>query len=667
MPPKAATLRTARGEVLRVKSPAEFFSENKNIAGFDNPGKSLYTTIRELIENSLDACEAAGVLPDIEVTLHEIDKAALDKLVGITTHERLDTTLFEKASKEAKKRSGGGSSAADADGDGVKGKQETLYYKVMVRDNGCGMPHETIPDSLGRVLAGSKYGVRQTRGKFGLGAKMALIWSKQSTGLPVEVRSATSPDKLLSVCVLDIDIRQNEPRTKLFEQVPNTSRVQGTEISFVVGGNWSKYRSYIVRYMRQIAVITPYARFKLSVHPVGESKTLVLEYARRSDEMPRVPTTIKHHPASVHVELLSSLMTESKEKLLAKFLTKEFSCVSATLAAKLLKEVRLPIDTQVSALDHKATVQLAHLMKEVQFDDPPMECLGPVGEYNLRLGIIKELAPDMVATHQDAGCTHEGHPTIVEAGVCLGGKDAKPGVTVYRFANRIPLLFEGGGDVATQVSKRRIHWAAYKMRHNLDKIGVFVSLVSTKVPFKGTGKEYIGDDIPEVQAAVKRAIERCCLQLKAKIARQRALADEKEKRKNLTKYIPDVSRALFGMLETLAKDAEGDGGEDAAAGGGGAASVGGGGASKRIREAAHEDLVSQVRAKRLNEETLSTKLREHVETCDATAALESVEATKATMPRQDLFLGPFNEARETLPPMHHARFVLQLPKGVLLG
>ena len=142
---------------LQTKSPAEFFADNKNIAGFDNPGKSRSTTTRELVENSLDACEAAGVLPDIEVTLHEIDKPALDKLVGITTHERLDTTLFEKASKEAKKRSGGGgSSAADGDGDGGKGKQETLYYKVMVRDNGCGMPHETIPDSLGRVLAGAR-------------------------------------------------------------------------------------------------------------------------------------------------------------------------------------------------------------------------------------------------------------------------------------------------------------------------------------------------------------------------------------------------------------------------------------------------------------------------------------------------------------------------------
>ena len=137
-------------------------------------------------------------------------------------------------------------------------------------------------------------------------------------------------------------------------------------------------------------------------------------------------------------------------------------------------------------------------MRDAQFEPPSGECLSPVGEYNLRLGIMKELRPELVATFQDSVCSHEGHPLIVEAGVCLGGRDAKPGITVYRFANRIPLLFEGGADVATQVSKRRINWASYKMRHNLDKIGIFVSLVSTKVPFKGTGKEYIGDDIPEV-------------------------------------------------------------------------------------------------------------------------------------------------------------------------
>ena len=152
-------------------------------------------------------------------------------------------------------------------------------------------------------------------------------------------------------------------------------------------------------------------------------------------------------------------------------------------------------------------------MRDVKFDTPTADCLSPVGEYNLRLGIMKELQPDLVATFQDSVCSHEGHPLVVEAGVSLGGKDAKPGLTVYRFANRIPLLFEGGADVATQVSKRRINWASYKIRQHQDKIGIFISLVSTKIPFKGTGKEYIGDDIPEVQAAVKRALERCCLQV----------------------------------------------------------------------------------------------------------------------------------------------------------
>lgn len=46
-------------------------------------------------------------------------------------------------------------------------------------------------------------------------------------------------------------------------------------------------------------------------------------------------------------------------------------------------------------------------------------------------------------------------------------------------------------------------WNSYKINQTQDKIGVFVSIVSTKIPFKGTGKEYIGDDISEIANAVK--------------------------------------------------------------------------------------------------------------------------------------------------------------------
>ena len=167
MAPKAAAggIKTSRGEVLRFKSPAEFFSENKNIAGFDNPGKSLYTTIRELVENSLDACESVNTLPEIDISVEEIDGAMLNAELGVKNFKRLDSSLFEK---EGKKKGGAAAAAAaaaaDDDGDGggkAKGKKpkgsETLYYRVTVKDNGCGMRHEQIPDMLGRVLSGSKY------------------------------------------------------------------------------------------------------------------------------------------------------------------------------------------------------------------------------------------------------------------------------------------------------------------------------------------------------------------------------------------------------------------------------------------------------------------------------------------------------------------------------
>jgi hypothetical protein len=121
---------------------------------------------------------------------------------------------------------------------------------------------------------------------------------------------------------------------------------------------------------------------------------------------------------------------------------------------------------------------------------------------------------------------------------------------VHRFANRIPLLFEGGADVAT-ASARRIEWSKYKIDHKTDTITVFVSLVSTRVPFKGTGKEYIGDDIPEIREAVMRALQACCSQLKVKILRALEARTRLSRRKNLTKYVPDVVRALMAGLKSI--------------------------------------------------------------------------------------------------------------------
>ena len=207
-----------------------------------------------------------------------------------------------------------------------------------------------------------------------------------------------------------------------------------------------------------------------------------------------------------------------------------------------------------TALSKKQVHQLTHLLQEAKFDKPSSECLSPAGEYNLRLGIIKELQPDMVATFRDEAGVSEGHPFVVEAAVSVGGR-CKPGVNVYRYANRIPLLFEGSNDVVSVVCNKHVRWSAYRIKINTDRIGVFVSIVSSKVPFKGTSKEYIGDDRGVLHESVKRSVVGCCLQLKRRIASRQRERDREERKKLFKRYIPDVTRTVWGVLTLMQHDA----------------------------------------------------------------------------------------------------------------
>jgi len=526
-----------KAEVQVQKSPAEFFAENQAIAGFDNLGKSLYTTIRELVENGLDACEAVHQLPAISVRVQEYSQAEFNKLnvqdLRINQdaakqkplspdrrkqqHQQIDAELFQK--KGSKKKSEELSNSEETDGNddnSKKGKASSKkkndsssasktaqYFLVTVSDNGCGMSHHAIPDLFGRVLSGSKYGVRQTRGKFGLGSKMALIWAMKSTGHPIHIETAHRTDNesipsKVSSCILDIDIYKNQPRIMEHSQRSNTEGVVGTTVRVLIAGNWTTYKSRIVQYLQQLAIITPYAALQLEYEESSGKRNMQLEYDRRSEQMPATPQTVKHHPASVNNIIVQQLIQFSKTKTVANFLSKELSAVSPALAKRLIAELAstgITESMKPTDLTDKQITRLVQLFHQVQLFRPPDgSCLSPLGEYNLNLGIHKVLEPDLIATTRDKPSAYEGHPFVIEAAVSLGGKNVKEGVTVYRFANRIPLLFEGGADVATRVAMTKIRWSTYKIDFKRDKVGVFVSIVSTKIPFKGTSKEYIGDD-----------------------------------------------------------------------------------------------------------------------------------------------------------------------------
>jgi len=192
-------------------SPSEFFYRNKEIAGFENPTKACYTIVRELVENSLDACEICGILPDIKVVINET-----------------------------------------GEGDGIN-----KIIKIKVKDNGIGIPKENVPYAFGKVLYGSKFTLRQHRGIFGLGGKMAILYGQITTNNPVKIITSTIGSKLLHFFVMQIDILKNEPNILRYEEFENKEGWHGLIIEFTFLGNYYNSRKKILEYLFQTSILLP--------------------------------------------------------------------------------------------------------------------------------------------------------------------------------------------------------------------------------------------------------------------------------------------------------------------------------------------------------------------------------------------------------------------------
>jgi len=518
-----------------------------------------------------------------------------------------------------------------------------MYYMVTCKDNGCGIPSENIANMLGRVLTGSKHGVRQTRGKFGLGAKMALIWSKKSSGLPIKITTAhaTSANKTptdISTVVLDIDIYKNEPKIISKKTISNHDHWRGAEISVTIAGNWAAYRSRVLQYFQQLAVITPYADLTLEFDcPRDEKKSFRAHFERRSKQLPPLSSEILPHPKSLNNITLGNLLKETKASSLAKFLSNDLNGISSSVANKITKDMGIDSYTPNSLSSSQVAALCQVLRDNEQIKAPMASCLSPAGEYNIRLGVLKEMKPRLVATYTDKAGSQEGHPFIVEAAVSICGPRLREGINVYRFANRIPLLFETGADVVTQVSSKRVNWNSYHIDQKRDNIGVFVSIVSTKIPFKGTSKEYIGDDVLELQHSVKRAILGCCQQLRVTLAKSISMKEEQDRRKNLIKYIPDISRALHIVL-TKVSEKKKDKDDTLAL------------ATPALKETASSMNITGIKRSRLlkdvtdgilNEDSLVSKLKQAVEKFEEDTMLQSASSNKDVKgDRVKLFLTP---------------------------
>ncbi len=488
-------------------SPADFFYRNKSVAGFDNPARALYTAIREILENSVDACEEGGVTPEIKLSLAD-------------------------------------------EGDGI--------YHLRIEDNGIGIPKHEIAKCFGTAFYGSKYVHKQGRGRFGLGGTMAILYGQATTHRSFTVTSSTGNDRATTLS-MRINIEKNTPQIISNHDGETPKRWRGTVLEFSLEGDWVRAKSKVLDYMRQSAVIAPYAR--LEFRDPDEHLHL---FERVTQKMPPPPKEVLPHPRGVDAEMLTRLIGKTDANNMASFLSKHFHRVGKKTAERFLGFARVEAGLNPKSLPYDELVRMARCMKEFEgFLPPDARCLSPLGPDLMEAGIKRVLNPEYVAVNERPPSSYSGHPFIVECGAAYGGSVPKTdGFLLYRYANRIPLLYDAYSDVSFKVVQS-VNWSRYKLRPTMP-VAFFIHVVSTKIPFKTLGKEYIAA-IPEIEHEIKLGLMECGRMLARYLRRKERIERQDRRMDHYRRYLPLILRditelggykrkpALIPLLEKVAE------------------------------------------------------------------------------------------------------------------
>ena len=348
--------------------------------------------VRELVENSLDSAEMAGIPPDIYVRI-----------------------------------------IAEASGTEIP---DPRPYRLTVIDNGTGVAPQHVPSAFGKVFYGSKYVLRQSRGMFGLGGTMAILYGQITTNKPVVV--TTSADgKWKHTFQMIIDIGENRP-TVLKRQRTEAIGTTGTRVDLILEGDYLRASQKINDYFKQTALVASYANLTF-VDPNG----LVTFYERATTSMPPAPKETLPHPYGIDVEALKRIIKISETHDMKTFMVTHFHRVGEKIATRFLEFAGVSPRLPPRRLNNTQIVAIVDALQRFpDFLQPDAAVLSPIGEEILLTGIKKELEPEFSTVVARPPASYSGFPFLVEVGVAYGGKILQPGVKLFRFANRIPLLYD---------------------------------------------------------------------------------------------------------------------------------------------------------------------------------------------------------------------------------
>jgi DNA topoisomerase-6 subunit B len=579
-------------------SVSEFFAKNRHLLGFDNPRKALLTTVKEAVDNSLDACEEAGIVPEIWV--------------------HMEATGSNR-------------------------------YKVGVQDNGPGILKKQIPLIFGKLLYGSKFHrLRMSRGQQGIGISAAGMYGMLTTGKPVKIISKTSPRKPQHYYEIQIDTKRNRPeilngRGDGVDIPPNEKGRQyiarhgieweseyepeeegetskevkhGTRVTIELEARYQRGRGSVDEYLEQTAIANPH----ITIHYKDPEDNETI-YFRSTEQLPPEPREIKPHPYGVELGRLITMMKDSKEGTLAQFLTRSFTRVSPAVARRICEGAKVSTRTTLKKVDRGAADAIFKSISQTKIKAPATDCIAPIGEELILKGLHQVVPGEFFVAATRPPAVYRGNPFQIEVGLAYGGgpatqkvslellkelisqsdartvrqfllntfsgvgpeaadriiKEAKArtrqspakmkpaeleqlhhamqnvnisegqAMQVLRYANRVPLQFQHGACAISQ-AVTNTNWRSYGLSQSRGAlpsgpVTVMVHMASVWVPFTSESKEAIAS-YPEIEKELRLALQAVGRKLGMYLRRRMKVKQEGERRNVFLRYLGEVATAV---------------------------------------------------------------------------------------------------------------------------
>jgi len=518
-PQQPLTVAETEAKRMRAVNPAQYYRQNLGQLGFGDPEHALVQTIKELMDNSLDACEAMMILPEINVEL-----IATEKRYEVVTNKTKDGSV-----------------------------RTFPIFKVSVEDNGCGVLRSKVAKCFGKVLYGSKFfSFKQSRGQQGLGVHAAIIYAQLTSLEPAVITTKTESDPSGYRVVLKIDTERNGPVVISTDEV-KFERLHGTRVELMVAGDYTDKVEYFIK---ELSLANPHAdlAFKVVKEPNSEPKQL--HFKRANEILPPQPREIKPHLLSMEPgALLEMKSNDLCCKTAKQFLTRHFVRISEEKAAQLLKASGIRQDAPPKEIDVERLLKAA---REGDLMRPPLDVLSPIGEEALRQS-LRRMYPDaeFIGAVAREPWSYRGVPFQVEVGAAFGGQSVindcdKVRESVFksrviRLGNKCPLIYDSKDCLLYKVVKE-INWRNYKISQDEGSLPyapmiIVVSLISTKVPYIVPGKFAVAYH-EEIREQLRLALQTLGRMIYAFISHRQRQEHERHRQSIFQIYAKEVAKDL---------------------------------------------------------------------------------------------------------------------------